>query len=124
MYPNDKDKLPADGETLSNYIKRLRQQLHFSQQELANQAGIHIQSLGKLERGTRQRLNQKTKTALANVFDIPIEYLEAVSQGKTIEEAKDNLKEAMELYLEDNPKAKSEITKSEPFVAIVELKCA
>jgi transcriptional regulator with XRE-family HTH domain len=79
MYPNDKDKLPADGETLSNYIKRLRQQLHFSQQELANRAGIHIQSLGKLERGTRQRLNQKTKTALANVFDIPIEYLEAVS---------------------------------------------
>jgi transcriptional regulator with XRE-family HTH domain len=85
MYPNDKDKLPADGETLSSYIKRLRQQLHFSQQELANRAGIHLQSLGKLERGTRQRLNQKTKTGLANVLDIPIEYLEAVSQGKTID---------------------------------------
>jgi len=50
--------------------------------------------------------------------------LGVVSQGKTIEEAKDNLKEAVELYLENNPRAKSEITKSEPFVAIVELKCA
>jgi predicted RNase H-like HicB family nuclease len=64
-------------------------------------------------------INKEKKGYVATSVDLGV-----VSQGKTIEEAKDNLKEAMELYLENNPKAKSEITKSEPFVAIVELKCA
>jgi transcriptional regulator with XRE-family HTH domain len=53
--------------------------------ELATKAGIHLQSLGKLERGGRQRLNQKTKKGLAIALDIPSEYLEAVSQGRGIE---------------------------------------
>jgi transcriptional regulator with XRE-family HTH domain len=85
MYLNETEKLPQPSETLDSYIKRLRLLLHLSQQELATKAGIHLQSLGKLERGGRQRLNQKTKTGLAIALDIPSEYLEAVSQGRGIE---------------------------------------
>ncbi len=33
--------------------------------------------------------------------------LGVVSQGKTIEKAQENLREAIELYLEDQPKSKS-----------------
>ena len=85
MYLNETEKLPQPSETLDSYIKRLRLLLHFSQQELASRAGIHLQSLGKLERGGRQRLNQKTKAGLAIALEIPSEYLEAVSQGRPIE---------------------------------------
>ncbi len=85
MYLNETEKLPQPSETLDSYIKRLRLLLHLSQQELATKAGIHLQSLGKLERGGRQRLNQKTKKGLAIALDIPSEYLEAVSQGRGIE---------------------------------------
>ena len=85
MYPNETEKLPKPSETLDDYIKRLRLSLHLSQQELAVRAGIHLQSLGKLERGTRQRLNHKTKVGLASALDIPSEYLEALSQGRPIE---------------------------------------
>ena len=38
--------------------------------------------------------------------------LEVVSQGKTIEDAQKNLKEAVELYLEDNPKVKIHLSKT------------
>jgi transcriptional regulator with XRE-family HTH domain len=92
MYSNENDKIPkptASGKTesLDSYIKRLRLSLHLSQQELAERAGIHLHSIGKLERGTRQRLNQKTKNGLAAALDIPTEYLEAVSQGRPIDVA-------------------------------------
>jgi len=36
--------------------------------------------------------------------------LGVVSQGKTILEAKKNIKEAVELYLEDNPKSKKQFS--------------
>ncbi len=38
-----------------------------------------------------------------------------VSQGKTIEEAKKNLREAVELYLEDQPKIKKNFVKETSF---------
>ncbi len=47
--------------------------------------------------------------------------LGVVSQGKTIEEAQENLKEAVELYLEDNPKAKTYFSKSFPLITTLEL---
>jgi len=48
--------------------------------------------------------------------------LGVVSQGKTIEEAQKNLKEAVELYLENQPKAKKYFSKSAPLVTTLELK--
>jgi len=50
--------------------------------------------------------------------------LGVVSQGKTIEEAQENLREAMELYLEDQPKAKRYLSKEPPLVTTLELKHA
>ena len=48
--------------------------------------------------------------------------LGVVSQGKTIEGAKKNLKEAVELYLEDQPKAKRYFSKEAPLVTTLELR--
>lgn len=50
--------------------------------------------------------------------------LGVVSQGKTIEEAQENLKEAAELYLEDQPRAKRYSSKISPLVTTFELKHA
>ena len=50
--------------------------------------------------------------------------LEVVSQGKTIEDAQKNLKEAVELYLEDNPKVKAGLSKASPLITTIDLSCA
>lgn len=47
--------------------------------------------------------------------------LGVVSQGKTVEEAQSNLKEAVELYLEDQPKAKKYLHKEAPLVTTSEI---
>jgi predicted RNase H-like HicB family nuclease len=62
-------------------------------------------------------INKEKKGYVATSIDLGV-----VSQGKTIEEAQKNLKEAVELYLEDNPRAKSEISSISPFITTLELK--
>lgn len=62
-------------------------------------------------------INKEKKGYVATSVDLGV-----VSQGKTIEEAQKNVKEAIELYLENNPKAKAEITDSSPLVTTLELK--
>jgi predicted RNase H-like HicB family nuclease len=47
--------------------------------------------------------------------------LGVVSQGKTIEDAQKNLKEAVELYLEDQPKIKKSLPKNAPLITTLEL---
>ncbi|MEK7473706.1 MAG: type II toxin-antitoxin system HicB family antitoxin [Patescibacteria group bacterium] len=42
------------------------------------------------------------------------------SQGRTIEEAKKNLQEAVELYLEDIPKKEREPYKQSPLLTVLE----
>lgn len=86
MYTIDQSKIPKPDETIGEYIKRLREEGNISQQDLADASGIHIQSLGKLERGVTKRLNSKTAKGLAIALNIPEEYLEAVKKGKVIEE--------------------------------------
>ncbi len=48
--------------------------------------------------------------------------LGVVSQGRTIEEAQKNLKEAVELFLEDQPKIKRNLPKNAPLVTTFELR--
>lgn len=86
MYTLDPKKAPQPGETLSCYIRRLRNDNQISQQQLATAAGIHLQSLGKLERGKTTRLNHKTQTGLAAALSIPTEYLEAICSGLPVSE--------------------------------------
>jgi transcriptional regulator with XRE-family HTH domain len=42
---------PQPQELLAEYVKRIRTSLSLSQTELALKAGIHLQSLDKIERG-------------------------------------------------------------------------
>ena len=45
-----------------------------------------------------------------------------VSQGKSVEEATKNLQEAMELYFEDMPKSRKNLSKTLPMVTSIEVK--
>jgi transcriptional regulator with XRE-family HTH domain len=85
MYTLDQSKTPKPNETIGDYIKRLREEAHISQQELADASGIHIQSLGKLERGVTKRFNSKTAQGIAIALNIPEEYLSAILTGKSVE---------------------------------------
>jgi len=55
-----------------------------TQFKLAQAAGIHSRSLGKIERGLTTRLNRKTLHGLAGALGIPQEYLEAVLLGEQV----------------------------------------
>lgn len=85
MHRLEQNRAPASGETLAAYIRRVRMSLGLSQKELAEQAGIHLQSVGKIERGQTTRLNQKPKSGLAYALNIPVEYLDAVCRGVAME---------------------------------------
>lgn len=50
--------------------------------------------------------------------------LGVVSQGKTIEQAKKNLMEATELYLENEPKSKNFLSKEPALITTFQLKYA
>lgn len=48
--------------------------------------------------------------------------LGVVSQGKTLDQAQDNIREAVELFLEDNPKSRQYMLQRAPLVTVLELK--
>jgi len=64
-------------------------------------------------------INKEGKWFVARCLELGV-----VSQGKTVEEAQKNLKEAVELYLEDQPKAKKYLSKQAPLITSLELKHA
>lgn len=75
---------PQPDESLADYVRRIRIELGMSQKELSIKAGIHLQSLGKIERQQTMRLNQKTLRGLAYGLEVPVEYLEAVIKGTLV----------------------------------------
>lgn len=79
------DKSPTANETLAAYVKRIRLSLGLNQRELAAMATIHLQSLGKIERGLTAKLSSHSKTGLASALQVPVEYFEAVSRGTAFE---------------------------------------
>jgi DNA-binding XRE family transcriptional regulator len=72
--------LPTGEEGLANYVQRLRGHLSLTQKELSFKAGIHIQTIRKIEGGQTSRLNQKAKGGLASALGIPPEYLDAAAK--------------------------------------------
>lgn len=64
-------------------------------------------------------ITQEGKWFVARCLELGV-----VSQGKTVEEAQRNLKEAVELYLEDQPKAKKYFSRQAPLITTLELKHA
>ncbi|MBU2635106.1 type II toxin-antitoxin system HicB family antitoxin [Patescibacteria group bacterium] len=61
-------------------------------------------------------ITQEDKWYVARCVELGV-----VSQGKTIEKAQENLKEAVELYLEDQPKNKKYSLKKAPLITSLEL---
>lgn len=85
MNPSGQVLAPASGESLATYVRRVRMGMGLSQKELAEKAGIHPQSVGKIERGQTTRLKQKPKTGLALALAVPEDYLEAACKGKSVD---------------------------------------
>ncbi len=79
-------KTPMPQSPLGDYIKQLRVELKMSQNQLAHQAGIHLHTYGKIERGITTRLNHKTRRGLARALSIPIEYLEGICSDEEIQQ--------------------------------------
>lgn len=75
---------PESDESLADYVKRIRLSLGMSQSELALRAGVHLQSLGKIERGKTSKLNQRSLRGLAYALQVPTEYLDAVVKGVAV----------------------------------------
>jgi DNA-binding XRE family transcriptional regulator len=73
-----RDAAPQADETLAKYIQRLRSLSTSTQKELSFKAGIHIQTIRKIEAGLTNRLNQKAKSGIAAALGIPQDYLDAV----------------------------------------------
>ena len=61
-------------------------------------------------------INKEKKWYVAHCVELGV-----VSQGKTIKDAQKNLKEAVEFYLEDNPKAKVHLSKEPSLITTFEL---
>lgn len=81
----DTSQTPQPGESLADYLVRIRKFKHWTQFELAQAAGIHSRSVGKIERGLTTKLNQKTLRGLAVALGVPQEFLEAVSKGQEVQ---------------------------------------
>lgn len=79
------DAAPSPSESLGQYVVRVRNSLCLSQMELSNKAGIHVQTIRKIESGATSRLSQKGKSGLAAALRIPQEYLDAVVKQTPIE---------------------------------------
>lgn len=75
------DSAPQSQENLGDYLRRLRLSQGLSQQELAQKADLHLQSIGKIERNQTQRLTQKGRERLALALGIPPEYFDTITQG-------------------------------------------
>ncbi|WP_242058152.1 MULTISPECIES: helix-turn-helix domain-containing protein [Nostoc] len=60
----DTSQTPQPGESLADYLVRIRKFKQMTQFELAIAAGIHSRSVGKIERGLTTKLNQKTLRGL------------------------------------------------------------
>ena len=56
-----------------------------SQAELAQKAGIHLQSVGKVESGKTAKLNSKSRFGLSKALQSSEEYLDAVCKGVPVE---------------------------------------
>jgi DNA-binding XRE family transcriptional regulator len=76
---------PNPTEPLGRYIQRVRSELSLTQAELSQKAGVHVQTIRKIESGNTGRLNQKAKSGLAAALNIPQEYLDAVVKQVPIE---------------------------------------
>jgi DNA-binding XRE family transcriptional regulator len=78
----DTIKTPKSGESLANYVVRIRKELNLTQFELAEAASLHSRSVGKIERGITTKLSKKTLQGLAVGLGTPVEYLEAIIKGE------------------------------------------
>jgi transcriptional regulator with XRE-family HTH domain len=60
--------------TIGDKIKELRRKRNMSQTDLGNLAGVHYSHIGKYE-NNQQVPSTETLKKIANVFEVPIDYL-------------------------------------------------
>lgn len=65
----------ASQESLGERVKRLRQQRGWLQRDLARTAGLSQPVIARIERGVYPRLQVQTLTALADAFQVSVDFL-------------------------------------------------
>lgn len=66
-------------------------------------------------------INKEKLSNGENIFVANCTSLRIASQGKTLDEAMKNIKEAIELYLEEQPELYEELSTSVPTFSVIEL---
>ncbi len=61
--------------TMGERIRRRRQELRLSQQELADRVGISRPTISQLESGAQPTMNTNTAKALARALGVGVDYL-------------------------------------------------
>lgn len=84
----DTFKTPNSDESLASYVSRVRKKLNLTQSELADAAGIHGRSVGKIERGLTLKINRRTLQGLAIALGVPQEYFDAVIKGEEVSQVR------------------------------------
>ncbi len=79
--------MPRPGESVANYLQRIRRLLGLSQKQVAAKAQIHVQSLGKIERGRVNTIHDKTLNGLAYALQIPVEHLDSLQRGVAVSDS-------------------------------------
>jgi DNA-binding XRE family transcriptional regulator len=78
------DLTPLPQESLGEYVRRLRQGRQMTQAQLAQAAGLHRQSVAKIESGRTTRLQMRARNGLAHALGIAGDYLDAVCLGESV----------------------------------------
>jgi transcriptional regulator with XRE-family HTH domain len=79
--------LTPQGETIGEYVKKVREIRGLSKAELARQAKVDFSTVSRIESG--ETAGKKMKIAVlsrfSSVLQIPIEYLQAAARGEHVE---------------------------------------
>lgn len=97
---------------LSEKIKKIRKELHYSQERLAEKLGITRMAISQIENGER-KVSAEEITKLSKVFNVPIDVLLDLNKGVEV---------VLEKAREDAPKKKSAVRISVPQKNLIKFK--
>ena len=82
-----------EGESLAEYVTKVREWAGLTKTELARRANVNISTVHRLESGDvrGQKVKRDVQNRLAAALRIPVAYLKAAASGALIDTVQDNL---------------------------------
>jgi transcriptional regulator with XRE-family HTH domain len=80
------------GETLANYITKVRKMRGYSKAELARRSRLHFSSLSRIENGETEgkKMRLTVQSNLATALKIPVEYIRSACRGEEVDTEQTN----------------------------------